>query len=423
MAYINKYLFSHDALLMKRRDWEQLRSNPGRVFEFDIYQTPMCNILISTFVIGAIAERYFLDQYKIKIYRIDPQDDPPYNVDTYILYEDFSNRPDFDDLVKHASTSADDNMWLFHNDNVIMEKAPPEDDHHSSYEQLPEEIQIKIYPRLFSQAFRLNETENRKIDKSVFIDPEANLGKIEDKILFYPFSGRDYHDPIALFRDYVSEFWFVDISYNLSSDGCRGIYQDRFRDMKLLDQELVGPQDITQTEIISSVQSIVPGYLKQKYIYMDKIITVIFRRDVDYHTLFGPSQYEIARDRLGIFFFRGTSDEGGSDHCWVYSKKQNILDIEQPVWLVKKLVDALPDGGLIVTDGSNGGIGNWVDPSNEYYPFCRFLSSRTSSTVTCDQAKRLSKRFTDNSGNKFTCIGHVGMRNGPTLIWQISKKN
>lgn len=255
----------------------------------------------------------------------------------------------------------------------------------------------------------------------MFISDHANLQNLKHKILYYPMSGRDIRDPIQLFRDYISEFWFVDIGYQFNPDK-RKRYALWVQDMNLVAEEVHGSLN-DRYEYIHKVNdysfvSVEPAYLIHKYIYKNREIKIKFRRDVDYLGLFGPSPYEIAENRLGIFFFRGTSKEGGDDHSWVYSRKQRILDFDYPITLIDQLVSTLPDGGLIVTDGSNSQPSREdLGTSDEYRSFCQFTDSKLSS----EKAFELAKPFTDHLGNKFTCIGHAGQKNGPTLIWQIHK--
>lgn len=256
----------------------------------------------------------------------------------------------------------------------------------------------------------------------MFLSDHANLNPIKDKILYYPMSGNDIRVPIRLFRDFIREFWFVDIDYQFSpSDRKRYVLQEQ--DMKLVDEEVHGPLNkrykYIRNENDVSFIYVEPAYLIQKYKYKNREIKIIFRRDIDYTGLFGPSPFEIAVNRLGIFFFRGTSNEGGSDHSWVSSRTQRVLDLDNPITLIDKLVSIFPDGGLIVTDGSNSQPG-WEDlgSSDEYHSFSQFSNSE----FTCEEAFDMAEPFIDHSGNKFTCIGSAGESNGPTLIWQIHKE-
>ena len=75
---------------------------------------------------------------------------------------------------------------------------------------------------------------------------------------------------------------------------------------------------------------------------------------------------------------------------------------------------------MIVTDGSLGyGSGQRMQLTNEYYPLHEFHEQFS---ITCEEAYQRAKEFTDNSGNHFRCVGYAGMKNGPTLVWQIKKE-
>ena len=150
----------------------------------------------------------------------------------------------------------------------------------------------------------------------MFINQDANLHELPDKILYYPFSGRDIHQPIQLFRDYICEFWFVDICYPNCLPG-RRYYTRDLQDMIFIGEDVIGPPDKcnkhTQNENNHSSFYIKPIILIHKYIYKNREIKIIFRRDIDYTALFGHSPFTASKNRIGIFFFRGTSNEGGSD--------------------------------------------------------------------------------------------------------------
>lgn len=142
------------------------------------------------------------------------------------------------------------------------------------------------------------------------------------------------------------------------------------------------------------------------------------RRGYDYTSLFGPSSLEIAESRLGIFFLRGTSSEGGSNQLWNHSRPVQMLRDQERVSLPRKLVSSLPDGGLVVTDGSLSQPLSASDKSvNEFSSFSQYNHLHPNK-----KAMEIAKPFYDSLGNLFTCIGYVDSRNRPTLIWQISKK-
>ena len=74
------------------------------------------------------------------------------------------------------------------------------------------------------------------------------------------------------------------------------------------------------------------------------------------HRRTGPSALRTEIDTLGIFYYRGDSDEGGSATHWLTIHGWNYRPTRQrarrSVPLIFEVLDKLTDGGLLVTDGS-----------------------------------------------------------------------
>ena len=142
--YLGGAIFKTKTLTMKREYWDpyvkQLAEQPGGV-EIDISKTPMDNIQFSCDVLGCIAIRSDANIYKLKLYRIDPNDDPIFNVDTYVLFDDFESFRDYSSIVNYSSTSTDSNMSLFHESTVMLFLEEPDRDHWLQYQKLPKVIQ------------------------------------------------------------------------------------------------------------------------------------------------------------------------------------------------------------------------------------------------------------------------------------------
>jgi hypothetical protein len=100
---------------------------------------------------------------------------------------------------------------------------------------------------------------------------------------------------------------------------------------------------------------------------------------------------------LGVFFYRGDSNEGGSGTLWLQAH-------------IGEVIAKLVDGGLIVTDGSNY-------DGDTYYEMRRFRGNDDIRGGALDQARP----FEDKGGNQFRCVGYLGEKYGPTLAWQVSK--
>jgi len=256
-----------------------------------------------------------------------------------------------------------------------------------------------------------------------YIKPDSNLEKIRDKILYYPFSGSDWVVPIKLFRNIISEFWFVDSEYSFGENEIGQYNLNKIPDMRLLKESFEGERIKKEVEKRFTIEGmsykyLEPGLMRQKYIYQNREIFIIFRRGYDYTSLFGPSTLETAESRIGVFFLRGTSWEGGSNHPWNHSMPIKILRGHKRISLPRKLVNALPDGGLIVTDGS---LSSPIFPTkvyvNEFEPFSKY-SRKVPDKEKLDEFLP----FYDRQENLFTCIGYVSGRYRPTLIWQVSKQ-
>ena len=97
---------------------------------------------------------------------------------------------------------------------------------------------------------------------------------------------------------------------------------------------------------------------------------------------------------LSIFFYRGDSPgEGGSGFYWL--KKDRLRNV----------LEVLEDGGLIVSDGSNA--------VRQLSTFHRYTDLER---MTLEKARS----FTFAS-RRFECVGYLGERYGPTLVWQVKK--
>jgi len=197
---------------------------------------------------------------------------------------------------------------------------------------------------------------------------------VGESTLFYPCAGKDLQCPIECFSGVVKNFYFVDIQYSV---------------------------DIRQTGL--------PRLPKRYSVVRERQQCAknrsIFRcRDKETGDEFFVHRWrdraEVAiRDisSIGIFFFRGDNPvdgEGSSGILW-FGKT-----------LFNEVLSRLANGGLIVTDGSN----TTPDGPTEFAKFWHkrdIGASATSKVNTFEYA-----------GRAFACIGYVGEKYGPTLVWQ-----
>jgi len=258
------------------------------------------------------------------------------------------------------------------------------------------------------------------------IKPGSDLTSLEKYFLYYPCSGNDIISPVKTFLDVVSTFWFVDKFYfrgdNNSIQLIRPII---IHGMKYLRSEFTGSDfvnmDSKNINDDDTYDYLEPGYRTDIYEYKSRIIKIHIRRGFGYNSLFGPTTLPINCNNLGIFFYRGDSFEGGSNQTWMSTQPVRMLRGQEEVSLLQKIIESLPDKGILATDGSNHdfpGCRSNSPPDDDYKELVKYNWNRD---ISCDEAVKKANDFTDRKGNLFNCIGHAGMSYGPTLIWQIRK--
>lgn len=101
---------------------------------------------------------------------------------------------------------------------------------------------------------------------------------------------------------------------------------------------------------------------------------------------------------IGVFFFRGDNPvdvEGSSGILWLGGT------------LFCRILQLLIPGGLVVTDGSNPGPGGPKHLSDFYH-----------NRMIREEAVSAARAF-EFEGRRFTCVGYVGGKNDPTLVWRV----
>jgi hypothetical protein len=258
------------------------------------------------------------------------------------------------------------------------------------------------------------------------IKPGSDLASLKSKFLYYPCSGNDIIEPVKTFMDVVSTFWFVDKFYfrgdNSSIQLIRPI---NILGMKYLRSEFTRSDlenmDSKRINGDDTYDFLEPGYRTDIYEYKSRIIKINIRRGFGYNSFFGPTTLPINRNNLGVFFYRGDSFEGGSRQTWMSSQPVRMLKGQEKVSLLQNIIEALPDKGILATDGSNHdfpGCRNNYPLDEDYKEFVKYNQNKD---ISCDEAVKKANDFTDRKGNLFNCIGQAGMSYGPTLIWQIRK--
>ena len=130
-----------DILSMPRTEWHDLVGHEANPIKFDVRSTPMRGVSDVTSVIGTLAHEFSDATARVSIFRDDPKDAPNrINVDHYRVWTDLSGHPKLKNMIEAASTSYNENMKTFIQDNVFLLKERPSSDHRMS--TLPSSIYL-----------------------------------------------------------------------------------------------------------------------------------------------------------------------------------------------------------------------------------------------------------------------------------------
>ena len=144
-AYLeNKVDFKY--LQISGSKWNKIKPDQETEMLIDISGTPMAGVTKQAGYIAATAKIISPSEVQIQIFRSDPKDPKPYNMDTYLLLDDLSSRPDFLDIVDAASTDNDENMHEFLNEYKFIVPQKPGDFHWLDEDELPQIVRCKIQP-------------------------------------------------------------------------------------------------------------------------------------------------------------------------------------------------------------------------------------------------------------------------------------
>ena len=113
-------------LSMERADWYALVGQLGRLVEIDVTLTPMA---MTANVLAAVAEPHGPGLSRVEIYRYDPKDPMPVNVDRYIVVEDATARWNLGAVVRVSSTEDNANLRAYLQHRVFLIKEESGQDH------------------------------------------------------------------------------------------------------------------------------------------------------------------------------------------------------------------------------------------------------------------------------------------------------
>ena len=214
--------------------------------------------------------------------------------------------------------------------------------------------------------------------KDVVIIPDAVRG-LSGGALFYPSAGADLEIPLHAFRPWISDFWFVDQSYAVENQ--------------------YGPRDLLEDVRLEEVNGVT---LRSGSPYRIAIRHETYRtengRTFTIHACRGRG-YDAFRSlirgngrKLSVFFHRGDSPaEGGSNFYWLGRKR------------LVNVLQQLEAGGLVVSDGSLA-----------LKHFRRSIAEEASPDLS-------SIKSFEAKGYRFECVGYLGHRYGPTIVWKTSQ--
>jgi hypothetical protein len=218
------------------------------------------------------------------------------------------------------------------------------------------------------------------MEAAQFVRPDVCEG-FASRCLFYPSAGTDTETPLAAFLPWIDDYWFVDIAYNLRVPFARGYQVEDARA-----EGIVG----------TTIKSRLPFRIdilheRRRFPERETPVNIHWCRGRGYDAF--RVVFAIPNRPMSVFFHRGDSpSEGGSNFYWLGRKR------------LVNVVACLEPGGLVVSDGSNA--------MRQFRPCAR------ADSVGIETAKQV-RSFAAVS-RQFACVGYLGERNGPTLVWKTS---
>ncbi len=143
-AYL-EYGLDTTVLIVSRNQWESLQISNNEPIEVNIQACPISKVSQNATKLAVIANRVYPSVAEVSLYRHDPKDYPKdWNLDKYMVEENLSSRSDLAELISKASTSYNDNMEQYIDENVFWIKKEPDADHHLQFEELPAVVKAII---------------------------------------------------------------------------------------------------------------------------------------------------------------------------------------------------------------------------------------------------------------------------------------
>ena len=131
-------------LIWDRDSWEKAKPCTGSPIHLDIEDLPMHDVINDAVVIAATAQEITSSDQGIAIYRYDPGDAKPYNVDYYSVWEDIPSHYIFEQIVAESSTDINENLLETLAKHVFIIKDDKGPSHWLNYDELPINVQVVI---------------------------------------------------------------------------------------------------------------------------------------------------------------------------------------------------------------------------------------------------------------------------------------
>lgn len=237
-----------------------------------------------------------------------------------------------------------------------------------------------------------------------FIEPKW-LREIVNTKFYYPAAGADFREPLQIFCDHLSEFMFCDTNYGRSLRLEPVLSrEDQF---ELIDQIRIGSFQINM-EYRSDpygrqYRHLAPSKIIERYRRVDGRTIVVIRR-CGFGQIGLLSEFEPRS--LGVFMHRGDSMGEGGSNCWYLANRKRYYEPCSNLFI--KLREKLADKAIIISDGSNTRIKT----------LCRYHQTPISSI---DAYTKEQGKIFDWGGFRWSCIGWMTRRYGPTLVWGVER--
>lgn len=127
---------------MSRTAWDEFEAKSTNVALIDVTATPIGSVAAESSLLAAVAQQFAHGEGRISIYRHDPNDRKPVNVDHYRVHLNLAGSPRLGEMITAASTSHNENMRSYLEQHVHLVKEDRGPDHWLP--DLPSSVRIVV---------------------------------------------------------------------------------------------------------------------------------------------------------------------------------------------------------------------------------------------------------------------------------------